>query len=65
MQPANQKQAELVYVYKGHATPIATGSWSVMTWKKNQLKKEPQYNSGLLQVRTQGAFKYKPVLTKK
>ena len=59
------KQAELVYIYKGVAKTVATGPWPVMQWKKSALQKEPQYNSGLLQVRNIGAKEFQPVLTKK
>lgn len=59
------KKAELVFVLNGKATTVDKGSWPVMCWKRNQLKKEPQYNRGLLQVRNEGAKEFQPVLTKK
>ena len=58
------KQSELVFVYKGHATTVLTGTYSLMQWYKSKLKQEPQYRSGLLQVRKLGAKQFQPILKK-
>lgn len=59
------KQAELVYVQDGRASVIDSGSFPLMQFRKNALKKSPQFFKGLLQVRSKGAKDYQLILKKK
>lgn len=53
---------QLVHVNCNKAVIIMEGSAPLCQWKKGQLKNDPAYKPGLLQVRRKDAVNYKLVI---
>jgi hypothetical protein len=57
-----QPQFQLVHVYCNKFVILFTGSVALCQWRKSQLKNDPAYKPGLLQVRRKDAVNFKLVI---